>query len=288
MGAARPSIMAVVADREWCEHLRSALDSWTALTIVSKTWDLVEQSQLIVPDVALWHLGAPSDADDDCVSALRRFRRRSPRTVVLAYCAVSRHVAPLLVAAGHAGIDGLLLRGYDDLAASIRDRLVYDGVGAASNDVVQRTVLPEGLAQDVFAHCVRRAATTVLTVEQLAAELHVNRRTLQNWVRDAGLPSPERIIGWSRLLLVAILLETPSRSVVSVTARVGFSSVAALRSMLSRYAGLKLKEIRQGGGFTRLHAAFQRALLTASASEPVLSTVSNPVNASVGDRATPV
>jgi AraC-like DNA-binding protein len=278
-----PSVLAVVTDREWCDHLRSILDSWTALTILPRARDLVEQSRVVSPDVALWHLGAPSDADDASVVALRQFRTRSPRTVILAYCSVSMRVAPLLVAAGRAGIDDVLLRGYDDLSDSIRRRLAHDNLTDASRRVLARIGSRVGPAWGVFAHCVRRAATTVLTVEQLAQELGVHRKTLHNRLRAGGLPSAERVIGWSRLHLVAIVLETPGRSVAAVTAQVGFSSVATLRSMLSRYTGLKLRDIRQADGFARLHGAFQCA---SRAREPVLATVDIAASSSVGDRAT--
>ena len=251
-----PSILAVVTDREWCDHLRSMLDSWTALTILPKACDLVERGRVFSPDVALWHLGAPSDADPASVTALRRFRSSSPRTVILAYCSVSMRVAPLLVAAGRAGIDDVLLRGYDDLSESIRHRLAQDNLTDASRRILVRIGMRAGPAWGVFAHCVRRAATTVLTVEQLAQELGVHRKTLHNWLRAAGLPSPERIIGWSRLLLAATLLEASSRSVSSVALTVGFSSEAAFRSMLARYTGLKSRDLRVRDGSNRLLDAF--------------------------------
>src|SRR5579862_987081 len=106
----RPVVVAIVTDREWCDHLRSAFGSWTALTFVATTRELAHRPNSAAPDIALWHLDHPSDADDACVVALRQFRSRSPSTVVLAYCWVSSRVAPLLVAAGHAGVDGVLLR----------------------------------------------------------------------------------------------------------------------------------------------------------------------------------
>jgi AraC-like DNA-binding protein len=232
------------------------LDSWTALTILPKARDLVEQSRVVSPDVALWHLGAPSDADDASVVALRQFRSCSPRTVILAYCSVSMRVAPLLVAAGRAGIDDVLLRGYDDLSDSIRRRLAQDNLTDASRRVLVRIGMRSGAAWGVFAHCVRRAATTVLTVEQLAQELGVHRKTLHNRLRAGGLPPAERVIGWSRLLLAATLLEAPNRSVSSVVLKVGFSSEAAFRSMLARYSGLKPRDLRSRDGSARLLEAF--------------------------------
>jgi AraC-like DNA-binding protein len=254
---ARPVVVAAIADREWRENVASALGSWTDLTFVATTRELVARGYSTVPDIALWHLGSAADVDDMSVAALRRFRIRSPRTVVLAYCGVSVRVAPLLVAAGSAGIDGVLLRGHHDLCGSIRGRLAEESPDALGRAVVARLALPAALPWQVVAHCVRRATSTVLTVEQLADELGVHRRTLHNWLRSVGLPSAEQVIGWGRLLLAAALLEAPNRSVASVAARVGFSSEPAFRAMLGRYTGLTPTEVRRSGGLPYLAARFR-------------------------------
>jgi AraC-like DNA-binding protein len=268
----KPVVVAVVTDEEWRDHVRSVLGSWTILSIVATMRELAQRAQAGSPDIALWHLGYPSDADDACVASLRQFRLRSPRTMVLAYCWVSTRAAPLLVAAGHAGIDGVLLRGYDDLREHIRRRLAQDSIDAFSRGVIERMALPDGPAWIVFAHCVRRAARTVLTVEQLAEECGVHRKTLGNWLRAARLPAPEQLIGWSRLLVATALLETPSRSIAAVATQVGFSSETAFRSMLARYTRLKPREIRQRDGFARLMAMLEHA------GDSPLSTRSSPLS----------
>jgi AraC-like DNA-binding protein len=269
---ARPVVVAVVTDQEWCDHLRSVLGSWTALTIVATMRDLAHRANGAAPDIALWHLACASDAGDENVVALRHFRLRSPRTVILAYCWVSTKVAPLLVAAGHAGIDGVLLRGYDDPREAIRLRLAQDSVDAFSRGVIARMALPDGPAWSVLARCVRRAARTVLTVEQLADECGVHRKTLGNWLRAAGLPAPEQLIGWSRLLMAAALLEMPNRSIVAAAAQVGFSSEAAFRAMLARYTKLRPRDLRQRDGFARMMAMLEHA------GDPPLSSRRSPLS----------
>jgi AraC-like DNA-binding protein len=244
------------------------------LNIVATTRDLEHQWVRLMPDVALWYLGNPSDADKECIQAVRRFRAHSPRTLVLAYCWVSTRSAPLLVAAGQAGIDGVLLRGYDDPGESIRRRLAQDSVDVVGRGVAARMALPDDATWRVLAHCVRRAANTVLTVERLADECGVHRRTLRNRLRAAGLPAPEQLIGWSRLLVAAALLELPGRSVGTVASQVGFSSETAFRSMLGRYTGFKPKELRQGDGFARLWAAFEGIVHTSSVAHRRVSTSS--------------
>jgi AraC-like DNA-binding protein len=219
----------------------------------------VQSLRVETPDVVLWHLGSAEDATDACVAALRRFRTYSVRSLVVAYCRISVPVAPLLVTAGRVGIDRLLVRGYDDVRASLRHELEDRGIEVVSRDVLARLALPDGKAWEVVAHSVRCAATTVLTVEALARDFGVNRKTLQNWLRAARLPSPLAVIGWTRLLVAAALLETPQRSIASVAERLGFTSESALRGMLARYARVTPREMRQGDGFARLLGAFRDA-----------------------------
>lgn len=252
-----PTVIAAVADAEWCAHVREILGAWTRLTFTPTVRALGEEVTRDTPDVVLWHLGSTMDADDASVAALRRFRLRSPRSMVVAYCSISVAVAPLLVAAGRASIDRLLLRGYDDLATNIRGRPASNSIEAVSREILCRMAPPSGPAWEVVAHCVRRAATTVLTVEHLANELGVHRKTLNNWLRAAGLPSPEQIIGWTRLMLAVMLLEDRHRSIASVASQVGFSSEGAFRGMLIRYTGFRPREMRQADGFARLCQAFR-------------------------------
>jgi AraC-like DNA-binding protein len=270
----RPTVVAAIADEEWRAHVRSLLDPWVTLTILP-TVRLVHD---VTPDIVLWHLGSADDADDACVAALRRFRMYSARTVVVAYCRISAPVAPLLVAAGRVGIDRLLLRGHDDLRAGLRRELEDRGVEAVSREAIARLELPDGEAWQIVAHCLRRAATTVLTVEALADEFGLSRRTLHNRLRTAGLPSPEQVIGWTRLLLAAAMLQVPSGSVASVAARLGFSSESALRGMLVRYTGVTPRELRRADGFARVVSAFRSASMGSANNGLSVSAVDFPLS----------
>jgi AraC-like DNA-binding protein len=270
----RPTVIAAVADEEWRTHVQSLLDPCFELTILPNV-RLVHE---VTPDLVLWHLGSAEDADDACVAALRRLRVRSARTIVVAYCRISVPVAPLLVVAGRVGVDRLLLRGHDDLRAGLRRELEDHGLEAISREVIARLALPDGEAWQVVAHCVRRAATTVLTVEALAEEFGLSRRTLHNRLRAAGLPSPEQVIGWTRLLLAAAMLQVPSGSVASIAARLGFSSESALRGMLVRYMGVTPRELRRADGFARVVSGFRTASMRLANNGLSVSAVDFPLS----------
>jgi AraC-like DNA-binding protein len=211
------------------------------------------------PEVVLWHLGTISDVDDECVIALYHVRRRWARVAVVAYCHVSVPTAPLLMAAGRAGVDRLVVRGHDDLRESIRHELRNRGVVVAGRDVMARLGLHESAASRVFEHCVSRVAATTLNVDGLANDFGVHRKTVRNWLRAGGLPSPERVISWSRLLVAASLLQASSRTVASVATWLSFGSESAFRGMLMRYAGMTPHDLRQSDGFERLVCAFRGA-----------------------------
>ena len=102
----------------------------------------------------------------------------------------------------------------------------------------------------------------------------MHRKTLGNWLRAAGLPAPEQLIGWSRLLVATALLEIPNRSFTSVSAQVGFSSESAFRSMLLRYTRLRPRDIRQHDSFARMLVMFENA----GAADSPLSTSRSPLS----------
>jgi AraC-like DNA-binding protein len=249
-------VVAAVSDHEWCAHVRAALESWTTVrfvpTLQALSADAGQPAELV-----LWHLGATGDVDDACLIALERVRRRWTQIAVVAYCQVSVPTAPLLIAAGRVGIDRLLLRGHDDLRDAIRRELRERGVARATRDVLAQLELPPGPGARVFAHCVQRVATTGLTIDLLASDLGVHRKTVRNWLRAASLPSPEQVISWTRLFVAASLLQAPNRTVASVASWLGFASESALRGMLMRHAAMTPRELRQSDGFTRLIAAFR-------------------------------
>src|ERR1043165_7519503 len=104
-----------------------------------------------------------------------------------------------------------------------------------------------------------------LSVEDLAGALAVHRKTLVDWLKAAGLPSPSSIISWSRLLVAARMLDDPGRTVEQVALLLDFPSGTSLRNMMKRYTGLVTSEVRQNGGARCVLHAFKRELSLAPA-----------------------
>ncbi|HEU0016509.1 MAG TPA: helix-turn-helix domain-containing protein [Longimicrobium sp.] len=93
------------------------------------------------------------------------------------------------------------------------------------------------------------------TVPELARAARCSPKTLRRALRVAGLPSPERLLAWRRLLHAARLLDD-GRSADCAARVLEFSSGSALRKSLKHLTGLRPGELRAGGGLAWLAERF--------------------------------
>jgi AraC-like DNA-binding protein len=254
----RPTVVAAIRDDEWRSHVRARLDAWSTLAFVEDVNQLPPVATTCTPDIVLWHLDSALDSTADVYGAVfEELRRVAPSAVVIAYGQIDRAIAPLLLAAGRAGVDRLLLRGLDDLELRLRESLRSSEIESTIRAALAQLNLPRSSAALAFSYCLRRANVGAITVHQLANELHVNRKTLSVWLRSAGLPAPQLLIGWCRVCNVALALANPKRSVAQTARLLGFSSATDLRRMVSRYIGCTPTEMRLAGGVTMVLAALR-------------------------------
>ena len=244
----RPTVIAAVRDDEWRTHVVSHLTAWASITFVLDPRELPAAATATTAAVALWHLSRPSDVDEECGSVIAQLRRAAPGIRVVGYCQVSRSVAPLLLAAGRVGIDGLLMRGFDDLTIGLRKALDMNGPPPYTGTVLSQLRVTRIPAGRLLARCLEDAASGPISVESLAKQLRVSRRTLRNWLHQAGLPAPEVMISWSRVFAVAHALEDANRSISAVARALRFSSGSDMRRMVMRYVGCTPTELRERGG----------------------------------------
>ena len=107
-------------------------------------------------------------------------------------------------------------------------------------------------------------------VAGLARAARCSPRTLCRALRRAGLPSPDELLAWRRLLHAGRLLDD-GRSADSVARAQGFSTGSALRKSLKRHTGLRPGELRRQGGFGALAALFLRRCRGGARAERVAS-----------------
>jgi transcriptional regulator GlxA family with amidase domain len=100
----------------------------------------------------------------------------------------------------------------------------------------------------------------VTNVPTLATALRVHRKTLFNRCERAGFLSPAELVAWSRLALVAHLLETTGCSVETIALDLSYPSDTSLRNALKRYTGHRASEIRERGGVDTVVRALRRRL----------------------------
>lgn len=120
-----------------------------------------------------------------------------------------------------------------------------------------REVLPAGV--HAWLEPLLRSPLEPRTVPEVARRAGCSPRTLRRTLAAAGLPSPEQLLAWRRLLHAARLLEDPGRSVESVARTLELSSGAALRKTLRAMAGLRPRDLAQRGGVRLLAARFLAA-----------------------------
>ena len=74
-----------------------------------------------------------------------------------------------------------------------------------------------------------------------------HRQTAAVWCRKERFLRPEELLIWSRLLLVAVLLEQTDLPAGTIAQDLDFPSAVSLRNQLKRYTGLTALEIRDAG-----------------------------------------
>jgi AraC-like DNA-binding protein len=178
---------------------------------------------------------------------IRQLKRRFPRMSTVAYVDVTSERGRDLFDAGRSGVDALIIANVDDDAlniAAIIERAEARGVAG-----ILRTMLEElrPIARDALLLSVTRAHETI-NPEDLARRLSLSRRVLAKHLEHAGLPSPQRLITWGRLLVAAHLLEDPERSADNIALALHFPSGSAFRNTCQRYVHATPSEIRKNGG----------------------------------------
>lgn len=158
---------------------------------------------------------------------------------------------------GGAGVDGLLTpAARPSEIRSLVSRSIAMAWGRAAADLLT-DVWPEAAASALgwaVAH-----ADEEPRVRALADGIGVPPSKLRDTLRDAGLPTPNQLLLWGRLLLAGARFEDPKRTVESVAYSVRYATPGALSRAMRRHTGLRPVQIREGGGMSMvLRALLER------------------------------
>ncbi len=105
-------------------------------------------------------------------------------------------------------------------------------------------------------------ANAGLTVPEIAAAMHLPRRTLTHRLSGSGMPPAKELLVWSRALHSAWELEHETgKPVERIALDHGFGSSSALRGVFIRLIGEPPAGLRMHGGFGWVLRCFDRTLI---------------------------
>lgn len=189
---------------------------------------------------------------------LRRLAERSPRVALVAWADFAARPAADAFSLALLGVRAVLSLGSGDAPAAVRQCLT-DHLNAAPLDALAARLADAAPLR--LRECLRavvRSTGAPATVTEFAALARCSPRTLRRALRGAGLPAPEQLLAWRRLLHAARLLED-GRSADSVARTLDFSSGSALRKCLRRASGMRPRELVSRGGLAFLAERFVAA-----------------------------
>lgn len=237
-------IPALLNDPMQMQRLRTAIrDRHAILPCVS--WpELFGACATRVVNLAVFDLFASGGANFD---AVRRLRQRHPRMTLLAYIAMAPERTHDVFDAGRAGVDDIIVAGIDDAPRPLL-ALIERGEARSLASAVRGAFAERSpVARDALLLAVSRAHER-LSPESLAHLLSIPRRSLAARLAEEGLPAPQRLITWGRLIVAGHMLEEPRKSADRVAVALGFPSGSAFRNTCQRYLHATPQEIRRRGG----------------------------------------
>jgi AraC-like DNA-binding protein len=172
-----------------------------------------------------------------------------PTVPIVAYVDFTPQCARDILTAAHAGATEIILGDFDDLDI-IANKIVDISMSsdtASRIELALNAVIPIHL-REFFLLCVANARHS-MSVESIVVRTGKSRKTLSNWLVAAQLPPPSRVIGWTRVLVAARMLDDTTQSTEKVARELRFMSGTALRNMMRRYLGCGPDVLRQRGGF---------------------------------------
>lgn len=192
---------------------------------------------------------------------LRELLRAFPLATVLAALRITPREVDLLRELLEWGIADFVTLDREVTVTGLAHRLRH--VRSRTVEMLLQRALPRGVPGRTHDMLVR-AAETVSTggnPSDLAAALHLSRRTLPRRFAHAELPPPKRTFAWLRLLLVAEMLDDPQRTVASIARACGYAGEQSLKNTLREFLGATPAELRGRGAFRTVSRTFSAELL---------------------------
>ena len=141
---------------------------------------------------------------------------------------------------------------------------------AADLELVHARRFKQRLESDILPHLSQNALTLVRAAAEvvvdggnstdLARRVNARERTVLHWCMRQGLPTPRRLLLWTRVSLAVALLETPERSIVVAARDAGYSSDHPFRRVLRELFGDEFGKSPRALAFGRVMESFNSEL----------------------------
>lgn len=178
---------------------------------------------------------------------VRQIKQRLPRLTLVAYVTMALDRGHDLFDAGRAGVDGLVFVGQDDSPRPLLG-LIERAESRSLAGLVRRSLDGiDPLAIDAVLLAVTRAHER-LSPQGLARLLAQPRRAVTLRLAAEGMPAPQRLLTWGRLIVAAHMLEDRHRSADRVANTLDFPSGSAFRNTCQRYLHATPGQVRSRGG----------------------------------------
>jgi AraC-like DNA-binding protein len=252
------SLLVLHSNGAFREHLRRLGVRGYQCAFVA-TWDRLREAVVEAPPTAILVVDPYSPATPGSCrlsSDLRSLLLEFPSATVLAAMDVPPGRSGDLRTLGEWGVTDVICLDEDDTPEAVYRRL-RSVEGRTLQALLQRTLPPMMSGR---ARMLMMTAAEVVSVggkgRDLARRLHLSERTVLRWAERAGLPAPRRMLAWMRILLAAVLLDDPGRTVLSVAHACGYSSDSSLRRAMQDFLGTGPSALRKEGAFGRASRVF--------------------------------
>jgi len=188
-------------------------------------------------------------AREDALEEIRRLRKRYPGLALAVY--VDVHEADLeLYRMGGLGVDGVVLARRPPWASTIREAMERSLASASASRVGTALRGRYDLEVVEAISWATEHARECPSVSRFAAALGHTTRSLGGLLRDNGLPAPNRLLLWGRLMLAGAYLGRDGRTVEETAFLLGYSTATAFSRAMKREIGRSPTEVGHGGGLS--------------------------------------
>jgi AraC-like DNA-binding protein len=199
------------------------------------------------------------------LAMLRVLQQLVPSHAVVAWCDRRALTTRQLLDIAQAGVAELVLRDVDDIRHVLGRILSAAAQRSHSLDIEARLGPHVAAAIRPVFRFMLEHANQAMDVDRVAAAFGITRQTLRNRLLQHRMPLPRTFMTWCRLLVAGSLLQESGHTLDSVAWQLDFNSGHHLGTVLRRYAGAGVVEMRSAGVSSAVEAAFRAALCSAGA-----------------------